>query len=86
MTTPARAEVPPPKLTLTLVEVTAVTGIPRSTIFELLARGELQSFKVGRRRLVTVAELTRFLEVRGARFPQSSSATALATSATAIES
>jgi excisionase family DNA binding protein len=58
------------KLALTLREVSAASGIPRSTLFEYLARGELQSFKVGRRRLVTLAELTRFLEVRGARFPQ----------------
>jgi hypothetical protein len=57
-----------PRLSYGLGEITIVTGIPRSSLFVFLANGELDSYKVGRRRYVTAAELQRFLEQHGARF------------------
>lgn len=37
-------------------------GVGRSTVFELIASGELRSVKVGRRRLVSEAALTEFIQ------------------------
>jgi len=37
-------------------------GVGRSKVFELMASGELRSVKVGRRRLVSEAALTEFIE------------------------
>lgn len=37
-------------------------GLSRSTVYELISRGELASVKVGRRRLVPVTELRAFTE------------------------
>jgi excisionase family DNA binding protein len=42
--------------------VMARLGVGRSKIFELIASGELRSVKVGRRRLVSEAALTEFIE------------------------
>jgi excisionase family DNA binding protein len=39
-----------------------VLGIGRSTLFGLLARGELSARKLGTRTLITAAELGRYLE------------------------
>lgn len=36
--------------------------ISRTKMFELLARGEIRSVKVGRRRLISEAALTEFIE------------------------
>ena len=38
-----------------------VLGIGRSTLFSLLARGELSARKLGTRTLITAAELERYL-------------------------
>ena len=38
-----------------------ILGIGRSTIFNLLARGELTALKLGTRTLITTAELERYL-------------------------
>jgi len=39
-------------------------GISRATVYELLARGELASLKVGARRLIPDAECRRFIAAR----------------------
>jgi excisionase family DNA binding protein len=38
-----------------------LTGLGRSKLYELLGNGEIQSLKVGRRRIVTMAALRDFL-------------------------
>lgn len=45
-----------------LEAVMARLGVGRSTVFELIASGELRSVKVGRRRLVSEAALTEFIQ------------------------
>ena len=42
--------------------VTERLGVGRSTVFGLLTSGELRSVKVGRRRLVSEAALTAYIE------------------------
>lgn len=42
--------------------VMARLGVGRSTVFGLMASGELRSVKVGRRRLVSESALTDFIE------------------------
>lgn len=50
------------KLLLSAEEAADRLGVGRTTIFELLAAGELQSIKIGRRRLIPVAALAAFVE------------------------
>lgn len=38
---------------VSIVEATRLTGLSRSTIYELLREGRLKSIKIGRRRLIT---------------------------------
>lgn len=40
-------------------------GIGRSTVFGLLASGELRSVKIGRRRLIPEAALVQFIDALG---------------------
>jgi excisionase family DNA binding protein len=37
-------------------------GVGRSTVFELMASGQLRSVKVGRRRLISEAAIVEFIE------------------------
>ncbi len=48
-------------LAVGLDEACAATRIPRSTMYRLLQTGELQARKVGRRTVILVSELERFL-------------------------
>lgn len=53
------------KITAQLHSVEAVMArlhLGRSKVFELIASGELRSVKVGRRRLVSEAALTEFID------------------------
>lgn len=45
------------RLTLGIAEVARALGVGRSTVYELMASGELPSLKVAGRRLVRVADL-----------------------------
>jgi excisionase family DNA binding protein len=49
-----------PKLLLSLKEVSSVLGLSPRTTTKLIASGELNSIRVGRRRLVPHRELERF--------------------------
>jgi excisionase family DNA binding protein len=51
----------PAPLCYSPVEAGKALGIGRSTIFALLARGELTCLKMGTRSLITHAELQRYL-------------------------
>ncbi len=50
------------KITLRVNETTAVSGLSRSTIYELLKAGKLQTTKVGGRRLILRDSLQRLLQ------------------------
>ncbi|MFK3641732.1 MULTISPECIES: helix-turn-helix domain-containing protein [Pseudomonas] len=43
-------------------ESARLIGVARSMMYELLARGDLQSFKIGRRRLILVKDLEAFID------------------------
>jgi excisionase family DNA binding protein len=45
-------------------EVVAITGLGRTTVYELLRRGEIPSIRVGRAVLVPVAALKQWVEER----------------------
>lgn len=50
------------RLLLSIEDVQRALGVKRSTIFSLLQRGDLASISIGRRRLVPVAALDRFVK------------------------
>ncbi|HWG11127.1 MAG TPA: helix-turn-helix domain-containing protein [Rhodanobacteraceae bacterium] len=43
----------PAKLIYTIAEAEAATGFPHSRLYELIRNGELVTFKVGRRRMIS---------------------------------
>jgi excisionase family DNA binding protein len=45
-------------------EAARVSGLSRSWIYERLAAGELESRKIGRRRLIVAASLSKLLNVQ----------------------
>lgn len=45
-------------------EVAKLTGLGRTTVFEEIRTGSLESVKVGRARLITTAALNRWLTAR----------------------
>ena len=49
-------------ITTTIVNFCRVTGIGRSKTYELLASGDLASFKIGKRRLVIMESYRRLIE------------------------
>lgn len=51
------------KLTATVQEAVAMTGLSKSGLYNLINRGELDSVTVGRRRLVKVDSLRKLVEV-----------------------
>ncbi|MBK7405064.1 MAG: helix-turn-helix domain-containing protein [Phycisphaerales bacterium] len=50
-----------PKLALTVEETAEALGVSARTVERLIASGELRSRKIGRRRVIAMAELQRFL-------------------------
>jgi excisionase family DNA binding protein len=53
-----------PARLLSVPETAVALGVGRTMIYELIARGELDSFKLGARRLVPAAEVDRFVAGR----------------------
>ena len=45
--------------TVTIAGAMAATGLGKNTIYQLIASGELQSLKIGRRRLVRFESIRR---------------------------
>lgn len=43
-------------------ESARLIGVARSMMYEILARGDLQSFKIGRRRLILIKDLEAFID------------------------
>ncbi|HDS1059583.1 helix-turn-helix domain-containing protein [Pseudomonas putida] len=50
-----------PQLSVSIEEAAKSIGVARSTIYEIVARGDLPSFKLGRRRMILMAELSAFI-------------------------
>ena len=50
-----------PALALGIDEAARVIGVARSMIYEIVARGEIESFKLGRRRLILVKNLNEYI-------------------------
>ena len=50
------------KLGLSVEEAAEVIGIGRSEVYERLARGEIESVKIGRRRIIPMEAAKRFLD------------------------
>lgn len=63
--TPAVSVVPSPdRLALTYAEAARAVGCSPRTIWAACASGDLRAARVGRRRLISVAELRRWLDER----------------------
>jgi len=54
----------PSRLLLSVDEVQDLLGVGRNLIFALLSTGELESIKIGRRRLVPVGAVDRYIAAR----------------------
>jgi excisionase family DNA binding protein len=52
------------QLALNVVEAAKAAGISRSTLYEEIRRGELRVLKVGRRSIIRVDDLKRWLDSR----------------------
>lgn len=50
-----------PALALGIDEAARVIGVARSMLYEIVARGEIESFKLGRRRLILVRVLDAYI-------------------------
>ena len=50
------------KLAVTVSEAAAMIGISKSMLWRLLAAGDIAKVKIGRRTIIRVVELERFLE------------------------
>ena len=53
--------IPPSKIAYTIKEAAAAIGLSRSTIYKLMASGELQTIRIGQRRLIRAEALNRLL-------------------------
>ena len=51
-----------PPLSVSVEEAARITGYTRSGIYEVMARGDLQTFKLGKRRLILITELKAWIE------------------------
>lgn len=53
-----------PILALGIDDAARSIGIARSAIYQAVAKGEIASFKLGRRRMIQVKELERYIGVK----------------------
>jgi len=58
--TDSRARLEP--LTVDISEACRLTGLGRSKLYELLTANEISSVKIGKRRVIPVTSLRRFIE------------------------
>jgi len=56
---------PPSKIAYTIKEATAAIGLSRSMIYKLMASGELQTIRIGQRRLIRAEALNRLVTGSG---------------------
>ncbi len=57
-------EVPPQRLLLRIPEVAETLGIGRTKIYEIIARGELPTVRIGRAVRISVTTLQKWVEER----------------------
>lgn len=50
------------KLSYTVPQLTAATGLTRNRIYAAIATGDLRSFKVGKRRMISDEAVREFIE------------------------
>ena len=50
------------RVSCTITEACAASGLGRSSVYKALGDGRLQSLKIGKRRLIGVASLLKWLE------------------------
>lgn len=50
------------KLALTVAEVCSAVGIGRTTVYKLVAQGDLEILKIGRRTLITMCSAKALIE------------------------
>lgn len=71
--TPPPAQTPSPRLAYRPIEVARMLGIPRSTLYEMLRRGDIRSVRIGGPPggilLITAAEIARVLSCPLPRAP-----------------
>ncbi|OPB16087.1 DNA-binding protein [Pseudomonas fluorescens] len=48
-------------LSVSIEDSARVLGISRSSVYELIAQGEIKTFKIGRRRLALASDLEAFI-------------------------
>lgn len=52
---------PIPALAIGIDDAARVIGVARSMLYEIVARGEIESFKLGRRRLILTKNLESYI-------------------------
>ena len=60
---------PPPRLLYAISEISEATNLGQTTVKGLIYTGELDSIKVGRRRLVPVESIDKFIAARDELVP-----------------
>lgn len=55
------------KLAYSIKETAAVLGVGRTSIYAMVGDGRLETFKVGRRTLIKVESIRRFVDGDGAK-------------------
>ena len=78
---PPRAEEPEPglpaeRLAYSVDEAARLTGLSRDLLYDQMRQGNLNSLKVGRRRLITRQHLDQFLAITSSAEPPSAHGTA----------
>lgn len=56
-------------LYLSVAEASRITGLGRTTLYQLISDGTIQSFTIGRRRLIVGESLRRLPELRPRQVP-----------------
>ena len=59
---PEEISPPPALIAYSVPGAMAATGLPRTTIFQLIQRGQIETRKIGRRRLILADSLRRYIE------------------------
>jgi excisionase family DNA binding protein len=52
----------PPRVAYTVLELAEMLGISRTTAYALVGRGRVKCLRIGRKLLVSAAEVERFIE------------------------
>ncbi len=60
--TAVRQSFEPEPLAYSIAETCRVVGVGKTTVYELIAAGQLESVMIGRRRLIKAASLKQLLE------------------------